>query len=119
MTQTVTGKCYVWGDIHSKNIMEGFHSVKALGEGTVLKVGKIQVAREVNIHTDPSRKAAPSQQTREHAASPGCRATQPGAQEVTREEVPPSDKVGPFPLQGTTRMPFRGLDHPPEWDLLS
>lgn len=55
----MTGKYYVWEDIRSKNIMKEFHFIKALGKGTILKVGKIKVARKVDINTDSTKKVHP------------------------------------------------------------
>lgn len=67
----MTGKYYVWDDIRSKNIMKEFHFMKALGKRTILKVGKIKVAREVNINTDSTKKLNPVLATRRTRGVPG------------------------------------------------
>lgn len=65
------GKYYVWEDIRSKNIMKEFHFVKALGKGTILKVGKIKVARKVDINTDSTKKLNPVVGDRRTRGLPG------------------------------------------------
>lgn len=71
----MTGKYYVWDDIRSKNIMKEFHFMKAWGKRTILKVGKIKVAREVNINTDSTKKLNPVLATRRTRGVPGLEFT--------------------------------------------
>lgn len=55
----MTGKYYVWEDIHGKSMMKESHLVKTSGKGTILEMGKIKVAREVSINTDSTKKRNP------------------------------------------------------------
>lgn len=124
------GKYYVWEDIRSKNIMKEFHFIKALGKGTILKVGKIKVARKVDINTDSTKKLNPRRKRPNDTWPPGAgcgirtAALQPGAREVIREEAVLSmTKNGPSSfargsMQAHTWWPFDGLDQQFEWDLL-
>lgn len=86
----MTGKYYVWEDIHGKNVMKEFHFVKALGKGTILKMGKIKVAREVSINTDSTKKLNPILADRRTRGLTGLLvefAPQLCSQEVTREKA--------------------------------
>lgn len=86
----MTGKYYVWEDIHGKSMMKESHLVKTSGKGTILKMGKIKVAREVSINTDSTKKRNPILAERKPRGLTGLLVEftpQLCSQEVTREEA--------------------------------